>query len=216
MHHHIRLLAWAGLAALLAGCSAMAGGGTGLIIGLLSALTLYACIEDPKPEPDPADAGLDGGGGRPGDGGGPGDGGPGDAQPDMGGPRDMAADGGFWESCCVDGVVDTCYCPADTACNYGWYQDCGDGTCAYDQCEQPDLGPPDEGPPDAEPDQGAPDQGVTDLGPPEPDMEAGAWEPCCVEGVIDSCYCPAGAECNYGWFEDCGGGACTVPGGDCP
>ncbi|MCA9544237.1 MAG: hypothetical protein KC613_07590, partial [Myxococcales bacterium] len=208
-------LAWAGLTALLAGCTAAAGGGAGLIIGLLSALTLYACIADTPPEPEPADAGradgaLDGGAK---------DGGPADGALEAG-PGDMDVDGGFWESCCVDGVVDTCYCPANTACNYGWYQDCGDGTCAYDQCGGLDQGPPDQGVPDQSvpdqsvPDRGAPDEGVVDQGVEEPD--GGFWEPCCVDGVIDACYCPAGAACNYGWFQDCGEGTCIVPGGDCP
>ncbi len=37
---------------------------------------------------------------------------------------------GTWESCCNgDGMVDQCCCPDGMACNFGWYNDCGDGTC---------------------------------------------------------------------------------------
>ena len=101
--------------------------------------------------------------------------------------------GGNWEMCCVDGHVDTCFCPAGTACNYSRHVDyCGDGTCVdLGEC-QPDAGV------DAGPDAG------------------GTFEPCCVEGRIDSCFCPGGAECNYGWFEDCGAGTCVDPGSMCP
>lgn len=40
-----------------------------------------------------------------------------------------AGDGGTWEVCCKDHVVDTCFCPTGATCNFGWYTDCGDGTC---------------------------------------------------------------------------------------
>lgn len=52
---------------------------------------------------------------------------------DNGSPQDAGSDAqldaGTMERCCVDGVVSTCFCPANVACNYGWFSDCGDGTC---------------------------------------------------------------------------------------
>lgn len=49
----------------------------------------------------------------------------------------------------------------------------------------------------------------------------GTWEPCCKDGVISTCLCPAGAACNYGWFTKCsdttcvgGGQSCDDAGGD--
>ncbi|HJL18263.1 MAG TPA: hypothetical protein RMH99_21545 [Sandaracinaceae bacterium LLY-WYZ-13_1] len=122
-------------------------------------------------------------------------------------PRDDAGDGdagGTWSDCCVDGVVDSCFCPAGAACNYGWYTDCGGGTCAF--------GP--EGCGDGGVDAGpeAEDAGMSDAG-----VDAGGtWSDCCVDGVIDSCFCPGGAECNYGWFNDCGDGLCVGPSEMCP
>lgn len=111
------------------------------------------------------------------------------------------AGSGDWEPCCVDGVVDSCFCPAGAECNYGWFIDCGDGTC----------GPSDES---CDVDAGAPDAGAGDAG-----VDAGLdgyWENCCVDGMVDSCFCPGGAICNYGWYNDCGDGTCTHPGTMCP
>jgi hypothetical protein len=108
------------------------------------------------------------------------------------GPQGVDA-GGVWESCCEDGRISTCFCPSGWACNYGWYTACGDGTCSYG----PDCG-----------DAGVPDAGAPDAG--------GYWEPCCVDGRIDSCFCPAGAICNYGWYTDCGNGVCVDPVSECP
>jgi len=128
---------------------------------------------------------------------GEGDGGAPDA-----GPADA---GGTWEPCCVDGVVDTCFCPGGAECNYGWFDDCGDGTCA----NPPDMcGAPDAGPVDAGADAGPADAGPADAG--------GRWEPCCVDGMIDTCYCPPMTACNYGWFTDCGGGTCAFGPDACP
>lgn len=130
------------------------------------------------------------------------DAGPSDAAPEPDARVPDVDGGGTWEQCCVEGYIDTCYCPAGWACNYGWFTACGDGTCedptvgAY--CEDIDAGPPDAGPPDA----GPPDAG-------------GYWEACCVDGVIDTCFCPAGLACNYGWFTDCGGGSCVGPTESC-
>lgn len=108
--------------------------------------------------------------------------------------RDAGADaGGTWHSCCVDGVVDTCLCPPDWICNYGAYLLCPDGTCSYEHvCDE-----------------------VGDAGVGELDA-GGLWEACCQDGVIESCFCPADAICNYGWFNDCGDGTCVDPGLMCP
>ncbi len=53
--------------------------------------------------------------------------------PDAG--LDAGADaGGSWETCCDwrgdGGVLSTCFCPEGTACNYGWFAHCTDGSCA--------------------------------------------------------------------------------------
>ena len=92
---------------------------------------------------------------------------------------------GTWETCCVEGRIDSCFCEAGWSCNYGWFTDCGGGTCSYT---------PEECPADA----GVPDAGLD-----------GTWEPCCNAGLIESCFCPAGFACNYGWYNDCGDGTCT-------
>jgi hypothetical protein len=97
--------------------------------------------------------------------------------------------GGRWEACCQSGRVSTCFCPAGAVCNYGWFTDCGDGTC--------------------EPGPSLPGARCGDGG-------AGTWEPCCVDGRVTTCFCSAGEACNYGWFTDCGGGTCEAgPGSGC-
>lgn len=101
--------------------------------------------------------------------------------------------GGYWEACCVDGRIDGCYCPSGWACNYGWFNDCGDGTCV-----DPTMTCP------GEVDGGTP----IDAG--------GTWDACCVDGTITTCFCPGGAECNYGWYTDCGDGTCVDPVSSCP
>lgn len=112
--------------------------------------------------------------------------------------RDAGADagadaGGTWHSCCVDGVVDTCLCPPAAICNYESYRLCPDGTCHYgSECDEVD------------------DAGVAEVD------AGGQWEPCCQDGVIESCFCPAGAACNYGLFNDCGDGTCVFPSEMCP
>jgi len=53
-----------------------------------------------------------------------------------------------------------------------------------------------------------------DLGVDRPDLGPGEWEPCCVDGVIEVCFCPAGAVCNYGpGLSRCGGDG-GAPDGD--
>lgn len=111
-----------------------------------------------------------------------------DGSPDLGPPFGD----GYWENCCRDGQVSMCWCSIPQgSCNYGWYDDCGNGTCAvFDGCPE---------------DAGVPDSG-----------EDGTWEPCCVDGRITTCFCPADALCNYGWYEDCGNETCTFIGETCP
>lgn len=38
--------------------------------------------------------------------------------------------------------------------------------------------------------------------------DGGTYSRCCEHGRVEMCFCPAGMACNYGWFTDCGGGAC--------
>lgn len=53
----------------------------------------------------------------------------GPATPDAG--RDVGPGDGHRERCCEDGVITTCFCPGGDACNYGLFEDCGDGTCGF-------------------------------------------------------------------------------------
>jgi hypothetical protein len=74
-----------------------------------------------------------------------------------GGPTDGGIDvmqpdtavGGTYEQCCENGRLTTCYCPPETACNYGLgLVDCGDGSCVYEQDGQSCPGTVDGGSPD--------------------------------------------------------------------
>jgi hypothetical protein len=114
------------------------------------------------------------------------------------------AGGGSWERCCEGGRLATCHCPAGWACNYGMgLVDCGGGACTYATMW----------PVDVELACGrAPDGGDVDAG-----VDAGgAWEPCCDESthMLSTCFCPGGAECNFGWYSTCPDGSCTL--GACP
>ena len=44
----------------------------------------------------------------------------------------------------------------------------------------------------------------------------GTWEACCVEGEVTECCCPEGAVCNYGIYEICDDGTCTIGACDVP
>lgn len=105
---------------------------------------------------------------------------------------------GTWERCCQGDQITTCFCPENVSCNYGWFTDCGDGTCsaAFGSDVGGVCGPEDMG---------------IDSGP---DLGPGRWEPCCQSGQVTTCFCPEGAACNYGWFTDCGDGTCTQGPGD--
>ena len=111
---------------------------------------------------------------------------------------------GEWQTCCEGGVVSTCCCPEGMACNYGWMDDCGDGTCVYppETCSEPE----------ADVVEPADVVLVEDAGP-EPECD-GTWQTCCVEGELDQCCCPEGAVCNF-WFQPCPDGGCTFPGEPC-
>lgn len=133
---------------------------------------------------------------------------------DAGDSTDSTDAGGTWESCCLDGQIDLCYCPAGAACNYGWYTDCGDGTCTPDPggvCPEPDSIGPDATDPDVTDATDAAD--VADI----TDAEAGTWESCCLDGKVSTCFCPEGWECNYGWYVGCDDGTCmSDPSQSCP
>lgn len=188
----IRSLALVGFAFALAGC-----GPGGVWLGALVmvvALALAGCSESREAARDGGpgqDARIVGG----------------DASVDAGhaDASDLDA-GGRWETCCEDGRISTCFCPASHSCNYGLgLIVCDDGVrCGY--------GP--GGDDDRERLCGAGlDAGVgRDAG-----GEPGEWEPCCLDGRVDLCFCPAGAVCNYGLYEDCGEGYCaSPPGSGCP
>ncbi len=141
---------------------------------------------------------------------------PGDVQeiPD-GDPLDVDVDddAGIWSPCCNNGVVESCFCPANMACNYGMFNTCSDGTCTdgwLEQCPDTDAGLPDA---DVEEDVvEEPDVVEVDV----EDGDAGSWESCCTNGVVNSCFCPAGMACNYGMYQDCGEGTCVFGGQSCP
>jgi hypothetical protein len=120
-------------------------------------------------------------------------------------------DSGRWEPCCDDGVISSCFCPANAVCNYLPFVECGEGTCDIgfmpdaEVCGAPDGGQPDGGMGDAGRDGGRGDGGPD--GSVIPD--AASWGPCCQNGVITTCFCPANWICNYGLFTNCGDGTCA-------
>ncbi|QDG50802.1 hypothetical protein FIV42_08680 [Persicimonas caeni] len=190
---------------LLAGCVNVAGGslGVSLLVFLVALMGLgaAACSDDTS---EGRDTGWQVG-------------------EDTGSDADDADDAtdtqdGRWESCCENGRVDSCFCPAGMACNYGMYTDCGDGTCSYDPQGCYDTG--DAGDvsdttdttdtTDTSDTSDTTDTADTSDVTDEPD---GTWEPCCQDGQVDTCFCPAGVACNYGWYTDCGDGTCVMGGG---
>ena len=115
---------------------------------------------------------------------------------------------GTWQTCCENGKISTCFCPAEMACNYGWFTDCGAGTCIPD----PRGTCPGEVIPEGQPETSVETK-------PEMSVEVqpeGTWESCCQNGKVSTCFCPAGVACNYGWFTDCGSGVCVMPNQVCP
>ena len=89
------------------------------------------------------------------------------------------------------------------ACNYGMFESCEDGSCV-------DPGEACSGP---EADARLSEDTTTteDAG----ESCDGAWESCCVDGVIGQCCCPEGMACNYGMFESCEDGSCAPIGMTC-
>lgn len=133
-----------------------------------------------------------------------------------GDPLDADADddAGVWEACCNNGVVDSCFCPANMICNYGMYQDCGAGVCVLggtvEHCPDTDAGGSDVlDDIDEDIDEDTVESDVED-------GDAGTWQSCCKNGVVDSCFCPANMACNYGMYQDCGDGVCVFGGQTCP
>jgi hypothetical protein len=133
---------------------------------------------------------------------------------------------GSWVPCCEDGVLDTCFCPAETECDYGYFASCGDGTCTNGSAESIPACDRDGGQAERDAQQDAAvdagrdadvssdasmDAGTDagrDTGIPV-GQDAGDWEPCCVDGGITTCLCPSGVACNYGWYTNCGDGVCV-------
>ena len=106
----LRVCSVLGLGLALAGCAAGGGWAAGVMVLMsLGALALSGCTAS---HGTTEDAGVVADGDVPSD-----------------APSSTDA-GGYWEPCCVDGAITTCFCPAGLACNYGWYEDCGGGTCA--------------------------------------------------------------------------------------
>lgn len=174
---------------MLALCSCAGGSGAASLLLLALALVLGACRQEPTRALERDELADAGGLPREVD--------PRDASepPPVIGPGD-----GHWERCCRDGREEQCWCPGPTSCNFAW--SCIDA--GVDDIT-PDLGTTDVG----RADLGRADLGGADLG--SPDLGGGRWEPCCQNGVISTCYCPEGAICNYGWFNDCGDDTCVVP-----
>lgn len=139
---------------------------------------------------------------------------PGKCSPaDDAGPPDAAADAsGRWYPCCLSERVSSCYCPPGAACNYGPFDICADRSCRNPPQSCPvDAGPSSDlaaGDARVSIDASADASAARDLG--------GTWQTCCVSGRIDTCFCPAGATCNYGLFQNCGGGRCVMLGQACP
>ena len=50
---------------------------------------------------------------------------------------------------------------------------------------------------------------------PDADLCDGAWEECCVDGVVSTCCCENNADCNYGMFQTCEDGSCVGPAEQC-
>lgn len=144
---------------------------------------------------------------------------------------------GNWERCCQNGTITTCFCPANMACNYGWFADCGNGTCvngpaaSCHEGEVPDGGEPapdtrTEPAPEIRPEPTPEPRPETRPEPkpetrPEPVVETqperkGRWESCCKDGKISTCFCPEGLACNYGWYKPCANQTCVAPNQNCP
>jgi len=115
---------------------------------------------------------------------------------------------GTWHTCCRNGEISSCYCPPQTACNYGRFTRCGGNTCTNGFG---DAGCPTQ---DAEDTGDVPDMSDTPDADSAGDTAEGTWQACCQNGEISSCYCPPQTACNYGRFKRCGGDRCVVEWGN--
>lgn len=122
---------------------------------------------------------------------------------------------GTWQQCCKNGTVQTCFCPANTACNYGLFKRCGGNKCVS-RFGQWDAGCPVDGGDTGD----TTDTVEPDTEPRDTSRGEGRWVTCCDDGEIDTCFCPAGTACNYGRFTHCGGDRCVndfvAPDAGCP
>lgn len=188
----------------LASCAGGASAGIGLVVILsLSVLSLAGCR-------DPLTIEISDGGRKDDGDGGPGpETGRGEGQPQ---PPDGGRDG-TWETCCVNGRLSTCFCPAKAACNYGLgLVTCPDGTCSWGGAGMCRL----DGGVDARdadlPDRGGFEAGadrfVPEVGRDVPE-DGGGWGRCCLGGRTDTCYCPPKTACNFGsGVTHCTDGTC--------
>lgn len=121
-----------------------------------------------------------------------------------------------WERCCDDlSGIDTCC----STCNY--WDDVGgpDIDIGHDVDARDDVDLADARDVSDVPDTTGDDADATDQNRDATDADAdpdGTWEPCCSNGRIETCFCPVGMACNYGWFEDCGDQTCVNAGEECP
>ena len=212
--HWLRALGLALTCLGLAGCAGLGAGAFGGLLTLVGALLLVACGQPVQGATADATVGSEtvqdvtGGG----------------TGTDGVAPTDVGSCDGQWESCCQSGTMTKCCCPKGAACNYGWYTDCGNGTCkegpeasctGLEDAVGGDTSPPTDTPSDVP----APPTDVlpTDLPLSDTTTCDGTWESCCQSGQVTLCCCPSGLECNYGWYTPCAGNTCVEgPGAGCP
>jgi hypothetical protein len=162
----------------------------------------FACLGQSDDDDDPAAGGS---GGRTNQGG-SGDEGGATPEPTGGNAGGTAGQAGTMDICCVDNQTTTCFCPAGSSCNFGWFTDFyPDGTC----CAQGDAtcsnggsggaGGTDTGGTAGDATTGGNVSGGTSgSGPVGGEAGAGTWEQCCEDGRTSQCLCPAGSVCNFG------------------
>jgi len=175
----------------LGGCAGLSGlsPSVSFLIGLLTLVVggIVGCTEPAGTEGDGWTVGMDGGA---------------DVVDATDVPDATDTDGrpGTWQPCCKDGEIESCFCPAEAFCNYGFFKRCGGNKCVAGP-RQFDAGCPiDAG--DTSDAGDVPDSTDTARG-------EGRWQRCCEDGEVSTCFCPAGVACNYGLFKSCGGGKCV-------
>jgi hypothetical protein len=152
----------------------------------------------------------------------------GDAPGASGGVATSGGAMGTAETCCVDGLTSTCYCPAGVECNFGWFTEffpdgtcCGQGGPACEGCTGGEGGIGGAGGVSGAGGTAAGNGGTLTGGAGSGgggvggaagaggEGGGGTWEQCCEEGVTSSCYCEAGVACNFGLDVE------FLPGGTC-